>query len=139
MERSMGYLIDTCIWVDVERGRLAPADIHRITGKDEVFLSPVTVSELQFGVEMAQDPGIRQARQKSVDILKKKPLLKIDDETGAIHGRLGAELRKSGREGGFRIMDLWLAAQAIQHNLILLTANSKDFQDIPGLRLVSVS
>ncbi len=134
----MGYLIDTCIWIEVERGRLSPADIQSVTGPEEVFFSPVTISELQFGVEMTQEPSIRQARQKSVDILKKKPLLKMDEETGAIHGRLGAGLRLAGRDGRYRIMDLWLAAQAIQHNLVLLTKNTKDFEDIPGLTLASL-
>jgi len=35
----------------------------------------------------------------------------------------------------FRIQDLWLAAQAIQHGHRFLTFNKKDFQDIPGLDL----
>jgi predicted nucleic acid-binding protein len=35
-----------------------------------------------------------------------------------------------------RINDLWLAAQAIQHGLQLLTSNAKDFADIPGLQMV---
>ncbi len=134
----MGYLIDTCIWIDVERGRLSPADIQSITGKNEVFLSPITIAELQFGVEMAPEPGIRYTRQKSVDILKKKPKLTIDDETGAIFGRLNAELRRNGKHSDYRIMDLWLAAQAIQHNLIFMTNNLRDFQDIPGLSLVGL-
>ena len=132
----MGWLIDTCIWIEVERGRLGPEDVSRFTGTEDVFLSPVTISELQYGVEMATDPGIRQARQKSVDALKKKPLLRIDDETGAIHGRLAAFIRQAGRQSDYRVMDLWLAAQAIQHNLSLLTINPRDFRDIPGLKLV---
>ncbi len=134
----MGYLIDTCIWIDIERGLLAPADIAQITGKDDIFLSPITIAELQYGVEMAVDPGIRQSRQKSVDIIKKKPLLRIDEETGAIYGRLAAELRKAGKSSDYRIMDLWIASQAIQYNLILLTHNKKDFQDIPGLSIISI-
>ena len=28
----MGFLIDTCIWVDVEKGLLAPADVASETG-----------------------------------------------------------------------------------------------------------
>jgi len=86
-----------CIWIEVERGHLSPTDIQSITGSDPVYLSPITISELQFGVEMAKDLSIRTMRQKSVDILKKKPLLKIDEETGAIHGRLGAELKHKKR------------------------------------------
>lgn len=134
----MGYLIDTCIWIDIERGLLAPADIAQITGKDDIFLSPITIAELQYGVEMAVDPGIRQSRQKSVDLIKKKPLLRIDEETGAIYGRLAAELRKADKSSDYRIMDLWIASQAIQYNLILLTHNKKDFQDIPGLSIISI-
>jgi predicted nucleic acid-binding protein len=49
----MGFLIDTCIWVDVERGFLAPADIAGITGDEPVYLSPVTIAELKFGAEVA--------------------------------------------------------------------------------------
>ncbi|MBM3891909.1 MAG: type II toxin-antitoxin system VapC family toxin [Verrucomicrobia bacterium] len=30
---------------------------------------------------------------------------------------------------------MWLAAQAIQRGFTLLTANAKDFEDIPGLKL----
>jgi len=134
----MGYLIDTCIWIEVERGRLGPADVALTTGVEDIFLSPVTIAELQFGVEMATDPGIRQARQKSVDLLKRKPLLRIDEETGAIYGRLAAELRKSGKAAEYRVMDLWLASQAIQFNLTFLTRNLKDFQDIPGLQVVAI-
>jgi predicted nucleic acid-binding protein len=129
----MGYLIDTCVWIDIERGALSPADVYALTKREEVFISPLTISELQFGVEMVADPAIRLARQRSVDILKKKSLLVIDEETGAIHGRLGAELRKEGRDATIRVMDLWLAAQALQHNLALLTRNLRDFKDIPGL------
>jgi hypothetical protein len=36
----VGFLIDTDIWVAVERGKVAPADIHAITGAEPVFLSP---------------------------------------------------------------------------------------------------
>ena len=58
----MGFLIDTCIWIDVEQGLLAPADVGSITGDEPVFLSPVTLAELKFGAEAAQDSGVRQKR-----------------------------------------------------------------------------
>ena len=134
----MGYLIDTCIWIDVERGKLSGADVAQITAEEEIFLSPVTIAELQFGVEMAANPAIQLARQKSVDLLKNKPVLRIDEETGAVYGRIAALLRRTGRGSEFRVMDLWLAAQALQFNMVLLTRNPKDFQDVPGLRLAGL-
>jgi hypothetical protein len=35
----MGFLIDTFIRSDVERGALSPADVATITGDEPVFLS----------------------------------------------------------------------------------------------------
>ena len=49
----MGFLIDTSIWVAVERGHLGPADVHEITHQP-IFLSPVNLAELQMGVEMIE-------------------------------------------------------------------------------------
>ena len=47
----MGWVIDTCIWVDIERKTLVPNDVERFTGRDPVYMSPVTVAELSAGVE----------------------------------------------------------------------------------------
>lgn len=132
----MAFLIDTGIWVAVERGALAPADIAAITQTDPVFISPVTIAELQYGAEMAADPGIRQKRLVAIRRLKRKPMLRINGETGEVFGSLAAALaRKRGHQ--FRVQDLWLAAQAIQNGCRFLTFNAKDFQDIPGLDLVT--
>jgi hypothetical protein len=37
----MGVLIDTDIWVDVERGALAPADIAAVTGAEPAPRIPI--------------------------------------------------------------------------------------------------
>ncbi len=131
----MGYLIDTCIWIDVERGLLSPSDVASITGDDPVFLSPITIAELKFGVENAKSPDIRQKRASALVRLKNKPILIIDENTGEFFGDIAATLRKK-RGHDFRVQDLWLASQAIQHNFHFLTKNKKDFEDIPGLSLV---
>ena len=39
----MGFLVDTCVWIDVERGALAPADVAALTAGEPVFISPVTL------------------------------------------------------------------------------------------------
>ncbi len=49
---------------------------------------------------------------------------------------MAAHLARSGRGSGFRVQDVWIASQAIQHGHRLLTENEKDFKDIPGLDLV---
>lgn len=132
----MGFLIDTCIWVDVERGVFGPADVATITGNEPVYISPVTIAELKFGAENATDAGIRQRRLAALARLKRKPLLTIDEMTGEIFGDLAVRLKKNGLDHCCRVQDLWLASQAIQHGFFFLTHNRKDFADIPGLSLV---
>lgn len=133
----MGFLIDTCVWVDVERGALTPADVASITGDLPIYLSPITLAELKFGAEIASDPSIRQKRLVALRRLQRKPLIVIDGNTADIFGSLAAHIKTTGRKHRYRIQDLWLASQAIQYGHRLLTRNGKDFEDIPGLDLVT--
>ncbi len=125
----MGFLIDTDIWVAVERGTLAPADIHAITGAEPIFLSPVNVAELQMGIDLVDDEATRHKTLGAMRRLRRKRLLRMDYRTGEVFGRLAAELRKQRRGEEFRVMDLWLAAQAVQRKFKLLTFNEKHFKD----------
>lgn len=135
----MGFLIDTCIWIDVEQGRLGPADVAAFTGDAPVYLSPVTLAELRLGIEMSADPGIRQKRLATYRRMTRKPLLPIDADTADVFGELAGLLGKErGRSRRARAQDLWLASQAIQHGLGLVTRNPADFAEIPGLDLVVI-
>ena len=132
----MGFLIDTDIWIAVERGILAPADIYAVTGPEPVFLSPINVAELWMGIQLVQDKSTRRKALVAMRRLRRKPLLRIDYRTGEVFGRLAAELRTQGRDEEFRVMDVWLAAQAVRHKFKLLTRNERHFKDILGLNLV---
>jgi len=132
----MGFLIDTCIWIDVEQGVISPADVATVTGNEPVFLSPVTIAELKFGAENAKSSDLRQKRLAALARLKKKPFLTIDETTGEIFGDIAAQVSKKGAGHRYRVQDIWLASQAIQHGYRFLTRNRKDFEDIPGLALI---
>jgi predicted nucleic acid-binding protein len=131
----VGFLIDTCVWIDVEQGALAPADVAALTRDEPVFLSPVTIAELRFGAEVAKDPGMRQKRLAALRRLQRKPLLPLDGATGDIFGSLAAAIKAAGRQHRYRVQDLWIASPAVQHGFGLLTRNRRDFEDIPGLDL----
>jgi predicted nucleic acid-binding protein len=70
--------------------------------------------------------------------MRRKPLRRITGETAEVFGVLAAKLSNLGRGVDFRIQDLWLASQAVQRDFTLLTANARDFRDIPGLKLIAV-
>ena len=132
----MGWLIDTSLWIAVERGTLSAADIHAITRQAPVFLSPVNVAELRFGVESLRSGPQKQRATAMLRRLRRKPQLRITIETAETFGILAAKLRKAGRDPHVRVNDLWLAAQAIHRDCRLLTSNGKDFADVPGLQVV---
>lgn len=132
----MGWLIDTSLWIAVERGALGAADIHAITRQEPVFLSPVNIAEIRFGLELLR-PGLQKQRAAAALCrLRRKPQLRITVETAETFGVLAANIRKAGKDPHVRVNDLWLAAQTIQRDFHLLTSNAKDFADIPGLRVV---
>lgn len=129
-----GYLADTGIWVEVERGRLSAADLAAIIGKASVYTSPVSIAELAQAVEIPTEEHVRARRRATVKRLLDKVILPIDGATGEIFGKLASRLVQTGRGSPtHRVQDIWLAAQAIQHKLRLITYNRKDFDDVPGL------
>jgi predicted nucleic acid-binding protein len=132
----VGWLIDTSLWIAVERGALAAADIHAITHQDPVYLSPVNVAEVGCGLELLRPGPQKQRAMAMLRRLRRKPQLRITLDTAETFGRLAAQIKKAGKGPHVRINDLWLAAQAIQRGFRLLTSNAKDFADIPGLQMV---
>lgn len=122
----------------VEQGRLSPADVASFTGEKPVFISPVTIAELKYEVELASTPALRQKRRAALNRLQRKPLLTIDAQTGEVFGDLAAHVRRAGRHHRYRVQDLWLASQTVQHGYRLLTRNSRNFTDIPGLDLTLI-
>ena len=134
----MGFLIDTNIWIAVERGRLSAADIHAVTRQSPIYLSPVNLAEIRFGIDLMADAKQKNKAMAMLRRMRRKPLLRIGAETAEVFGALAARLAKSGRGPDFRIQNLWLAAQAIERKFTLLTANARDFRDVPGLKFVAV-
>jgi hypothetical protein len=57
----VGWVIDTSLWIAVERGALSAADIRAITREEPVYLSPVNVAEIQFGLDLLP-PGSKKQR-----------------------------------------------------------------------------
>lgn len=134
----MGFLIDTNLWIAIERGKLSAADIHAITKQAPIYLSPVNVAEIRYGIDLMKDARQKQRAMSTLRRMRRKPLLRITSEIGEVFGMIAAKLTQAGRGADFRIQDLWLASQAIQRDFTVLTANAKDFKDVPGLKFAVV-
>jgi predicted nucleic acid-binding protein len=135
----MGVVVDTCIWVDVERKRLSHIDVADFIQNDAVYLTPPVIAELEYGVHRAATVGQRNKRLAALNKIKKKPCLIMDEQTGEIFGRLAADLDRQGNPARHRVNDLWIAALAIQNGFSVLTRNAKDFEDVAGLDVLCLS
>lgn len=85
----MGVIVDTSVWVDVERKVLTHVDVAERIGNDLVYLAPQVIAELQYGVERAATPEQKLRRSSALAKIKRKPCLIVDRLTGECFGHRG--------------------------------------------------
>ncbi len=128
----MALLIDTSLLVGLERG---DASIETL-GDEERAISVVTVTELLHGVHRAR--GAQQIRRRAVveAILAAFDAIPITERVARIHADIWAQLSARGSIVGNH--DLWIAATALSHGFGVATRDARDFERVPGLRVLAV-
>ena len=89
----------------------------QIAEASEVFLTPVIIGELHYGARGSQKPTENLARINA--LAARIPVLPIDVNTAHTYGVLKTALRRKGRP--IPENDIWIAASAVQHRLVLVT------------------
>ncbi len=126
------YLLDTNICIFAIKNKSEKV-LKRIKENfaNGIYISSLTVAELEFGVENSQK--IEQNRFALLKFLSIFNILNFDDSDAVDYGRLKADLKKHGRIIG--PIDMLLAGQALNKNLILVTNNIKEFERVNGLSI----
>lgn len=127
----MNFLLDTCVISELAAKRPEPRVVGWIDGvnPNSVYLSVVTIGEIQKGIEKLQDPRRRGSLeswlQDELLIRFRDRIVALDTEIllqwGTLTGRLEA------RGTPMPAMDSLLAATALHGNLVLATRNENDF------------
>ena len=127
----MGFLIDTSVLIDCERGRIDLDERARGRQEEDFYLSVISASELLHGVHRAGEPGIRARRSAFVEaVLARFPIISIDLTTARVHAQLWVELSAQGNMIGPH--ECWLAATCLAHGLTMVTGNVGEFGRVPG-------
>ena len=134
----MGVIVDTTVCVEVERDNLTVQELEARLGEEPVYLSPVTVAEIEYGLQRAKTEKERSRREAALARIIGKPCLPITRATARIFGRIASQLDAAGRPAKHRAQDLWTASLALEHNHKVLTQNRSHFDDIPGLTVLSI-
>lgn len=135
----MGMIFDSSIWVDLASGQIDRMAVIDAAGNLPVFTSAISIGELSFGVHACTDPTVRSIRSAYLRQVESRPVLDVSKHTAAAFGLLAAAAKLSGHTSRPRHNDLWIAAQAIEHGYVLLTLNTENFVDLPGLRISTIS
>ncbi len=124
----MNYLLDTTVLIDALRGRNERKQLLA-----ELVLSGHTLatSAMNIGEVFA---GMRTGEEAKTELLLSN--LEVYPITPAIARRGGGTKSEWARKGKtFSLADMLVAATAMEHGLILMTDNHKDFRNIRGLTL----
>lgn len=121
------YLLDTNVAILVLNGAIDLA-ARRQRGF-EAFLCLPVVGELLFGAERSTRPEANRARVQQ--LLERCPLVPLNLATARLYAAIKAQLRSVGRP--IPENDLWIAALARQHQLILATRDGhfEAIEDLP--------
>ncbi|MEM9185821.1 MAG: type II toxin-antitoxin system VapC family toxin [Planctomycetota bacterium] len=106
---------------------------ERLDAAHAVYLSVVTLGELHQGFSLGAKRRRNEQRLREALTLQGVQILRPDEETAEYYGRAAAALRRAGTP--IPTNDIWIAAQALQHNLTLDTRD-EHFKKVRGLKLV---
>lgn len=126
------YLLDTniCIFAIKRKPETVFKRLYEFL-KDGIYISVLTVAELEFGVANSSFP--EKNRIALLEFLSIFNILPFDDKDAIQYGLIKSKLRKSGNIIG--PIDLLLAAQSVSKKLILVTNNVREFQRVETIRI----
>lgn len=127
----MRYLLDTNICVYFLRGKLKLDEIIKEKGRENCYISEITVVELLYGAENSENPT---KSHKSVDAFLSG--ITIIPIYGSIkrYAKEKVRLRKIGKPMHDEF-DLLIGVTTIENKLTLVTDNFKDFERLDGIKI----
>lgn len=112
------YLLDTNIIIQLFAGD--ETTIEHLVKADEVFVSAITIGELAYGAQ--NSARVQENLEKVQNLIHTSTILRCDERTAFKYSEVKFELKQLGNP--IPENDLWIAALAIQHALILATRDA---------------
>jgi tRNA(fMet)-specific endonuclease VapC len=123
-------LLDTDIFIELLRGNSTVFNQVRNSRPQTIGVSMVTVFELRVGVEKSREP--EKNHRYLQDTLAPFKVVPFDDPASLQAAKVRSYLQSKGT--GIGPYDTLIAGQALSLNAKLITANSREFSRVPGLK-----
>ena len=128
MNRSGKYLLDTNIVIGMFTGDKLIQE--KMKNSYRMFLSSPVIGELYYGAKKSSRPTENLAKVNS--ITQRLPIYSCDLETARQYGDIKDQLSRKGRL--IPDNDIWIAAVAMQHGLVLVTRDAH-FNEVESLEI----
>lgn len=129
-------LLDASVVVDIDRGgQTVEERVGRLDQEGRHAISAVTVTELFYGVEKAyrsEGEAYPRAIGALEALVNRFEIAPVSRSVAITAAGLVHELRSEGKALG-DLHDIYIAASALVNRLVLLTANTQDFERIEDL------
>jgi tRNA(fMet)-specific endonuclease VapC len=131
----MKYMLDTSTVVDIFRGNKEALLKFDLAAVHEVSASSLVISEVAAGMQIS--PKQTQSYLLAKSFLDVVGVENFGKEAALEAGHLFDHLAKLGKSIG--VIDTLIAAHAKSAGATLVTANTKHFARVPGLKIVNWS
>ena len=130
----MKYIFDADAAIDHFEDQPGAQALVVSLSQDKIALAPTTLVELYTGVYRSTDPlgAERQLRE----FLRITTVLPLNQRVIRRAARIRADMLAQNLSIRSRAYDILAAAFALEHNLILVTSNTRDYRGITGLTLL---
>lgn len=131
----MRYLLDSDWLIDYLKQDPEALQLVEQLAQEGIAISTITYMEIFQGVLRSRDQLLAQDQFRAfVDAV---PVLPFTQSSAEQCAQLRETLRQQGKRPQRRALDLMIAATAMTHDLVLVSRNLVDYQDLPGLVLYS--
>lgn len=100
-----------------------------------IAVSMVTLIEIYTGIYGSADQA--HAQHEFDEVRHVISILPLDERIVQRTARMRRDLLNRRRQIRTRAYDLIVAATALEHDLVLVSSNTRDYADIPGLKLLN--
>lgn len=122
-------LVDTNVWSELTKPHGNPAVLAWLEAHDaDLALSSLVIAEIQFGIELLAEPhkrGYLTAWLGGLEARYHGQILAFGPAAAHHYGRIAAHPEVKTRQP--QIIDMQIAAQAMEHRIPIATRNAKDF------------
>ena len=126
------FLLDTTTVSDYIRGNKNIINRFRITSYQQIYISSIIKFEIEYG--MLKKPSLKSLASRQLELLYQQVnALEFDSDCAKVAASIKHYLYSAGTP--ISLEDIYIGAIALQHNLTVVTSNTKHFALIPDLKI----